>query len=499
MAKFYKIKDGRVWLQKSKFQPYQLLLPYGLTNITDPVGNLAVFREPDVAQRGLSVIVDVARDEPGLATFDLDTRLQRTQNFLLGMKDCSYNIQSHMGHCDRPDNYFASSMIIHWERSHRGEGKIDRTAIIEGNNVPVNVSTPVTAEAGPFWFDLDTKFLSQRTVGEPDGFVAGAFLPSECLTDCQSQADMGQNGYAVAKATLGSPTNKADVWYTTDHGNTWAACINQHPLPAAMTPSDIIVVGTSKQHRVIVANGTTQAAAHAQIAYADITVMGTATWVTVNLPTANAIYILGLLMIDYMHIYACTSDGYIYRSSDGGATWVNVYNSGIVDFYSMAGLSDGTIWAVGASDLMIMSQDYGDTWTTITGPVGISADAKTVAVTKDGTVFVGYSDGSFYASFDWGVVWTAMSLQGITPTAIADVQVWNDSVVWVIAAIAGSTSRVLRSVDGGASFRLWKLAIPTNAGLNSMFLVDPNIVFVFGDPQGGEGFISKTASNLIGL
>jgi hypothetical protein len=54
-------------------------------------------------------------------------------------------------------------------------------------------------------------------------------------------------------------------------------------------------------------------------------------------------------------------------------------------------------------------------------------------------------------------------------------------------------------VDGGASFRLWKLAIPTNAGLNALTVIDPNFVYVFGDPEGGSGFISKTSTLLIGL
>ena len=498
MAKFYKHKDGRVWVQTAKFQTYDLLLPYGMTNITDPVGNLAVFREPDSARRGKSVIVDVARGEPGLSQFDIETRLQRTNNLLFGMKDCANNFQGHLGRCDRADNYYSSETVIHWERARRGDLRLERIALIEGDNAPDQVTTPFAAEVGPLLFDMNAKFLSQRTVNETEAFIAGAFLESECLDECQSQADAGQYGYAASGTLAGSPVNKANIWYTEDKGESWAQC-SADPFIAAMIPSDIIVMGTLKNHRVIVANGTTRGSDPAQIAYADITDMGVTTWVLVDLPTADARYVTDLLAIDWMHIYACTDDGYIYKSDDGGVSWVEVYAAGVVDFNKMAGLSNGTIWAVGNSDLIVLSQDFGDSWTTITGPVGIVADGMAVAVTPDGTVFVGYSDGDLWGSYDLGDAWTELNLQGITPTKVVDIQVYEDSDIWVIADIAGSTSRVLRSVDGGASFRLWKLAIPTNAGLNSLFIVDPNVVFVFGDPQGGFGFISRTTSLLIGL
>jgi hypothetical protein len=357
----------------------------------------------------------------------------------------------------------------------------------------------MTAEVGPVFYDLNAKFLSQRTVLDAEAFLSIAFLASECITDCQNQADMGENGYAAGGAKSGSVGNKSDVWFTGDHGESWQPCNTSHPFAAAMSPSKILVVGTKKNHRVLVANGTTRPANHAQIAYADVTVLGTTNWINVDLPSANGSYITDMVMLDWGHLFACTNDGYIYMSNDGGATWVAVYGSGIVDFNKMAGLVDGTVWAVGNSDLIVLSQDYGETWTAITGPVGITADAKAVAVTPDGTVFVGYGTGVMYGSYDLGDTWTALSLQGITPTNVVDIQNFGDSCIWVIADIAGSTSKVLRSIDGGATFRLWNLALPTNAGLHQLFVIDPNIVFVVGEPQGTTGFITRTTSNLIGM
>lgn len=499
MSNYYKFKDGRVWLQSKKFQPYELLLPYGLSGVTDPAGNLNAIREPSRTKRGESVIVDVVRGEPGLPQFQIETRLQKTQNFLFGLKECNSNFQAHLGTCDRPDNYYASSMIFHWERSHRGDMSVERLAIIEGENTAVGMQTPFVAEIGPLLFDLDAQFLSLRTILETEAITGMAFLGSECFEDCRNQEGAGENGYVVTGAQAGSAGNVANTWYTEDYGQTWTA-LTSNPFAGGSDISDVAVIGTKKDHRIIVSNGTTRASDPAQIAYADVTDMGVVTWVTVDVGAVDGQYITALLALDWRHIYAVTDDGYVYLSADGGASWTAKFTTGAVDFNAIAGLSNGNIWAVGNSELIVHSSDYGTSWTVLTGPTGgVGDDCMSVAITPDGTVFVGNNAGELYGSYDDGLEWTALALQGIVPTFIIDIKCWGDSDIWVISDIAGSTSKVLRSVDGGASFRLWSLAVPTNAGLNAMAIIDPNIVWVGGEVQGTYAALTRTQSNLIGL
>lgn len=498
MSNVIKVKDGRVWMQRKKFEPFKLLLPYGQTNITDPAGNLNAIREPSAAQRGASVIVDIVRGEPGLPGFQIETRLQRTFNYLFGLKDCNTNFQNHNGKCDRPDNYFASSLVFHWERAHRGDMAVNTLAIIEGDNVPVQLSAPFVAEVGPVIFDMDTEFSSLKSINETEDITGIAFLGGECLEDCLSQEDVGENGYIITAAKVGSVGNIANVWFTEDTGESWAN-VSAKPFVGGMDISDVIVVGTKKNHRIIVSNGTTRVASPAQIAYADVTAMGTTTWVTATVGAVNGQYIKALLFLDWLHIFACTDDGYIYRSQDGGATWTAVYTTGAVDLNDIAGISNGTVWAVGNSDLIVVSSDYGDTWNVIAGPTGgIGDDCKAVCITPDGTAFVGNSAGEIYGSVDGGDEWTTLSLQGIVPVDIVSIKSWGDSDIWVVADITGSHSKVLRSIDGGATFRLWKLNTPTNAGLNALAIVDPNVVWVGGVAQGTYAALTKTLSNIIG-
>jgi photosystem II stability/assembly factor-like uncharacterized protein len=321
------------------------------------------------------------------------------------------------------------------------------------------------------------------------------------LEDCRSQEDAGENGYAVSTARAGSAGNKADVWFTEDSGETWAKTSNGSPFIAGMDMSDILVIGTKKNHRVIIANGTTQAGAHSQIAYADVTDIGvTPTWITVNVGAINGQYITSLLYVDWMHIFASTDDGYIYKSEDGGASWTASFTTGSVDINKMSGLGNGIVWAAGNSNLLVYTEDFGISWTVVAGPSGgVGDDNTAVLVTPDGTIFVGNNAGELYGSENDGMDWTTLSAQGVTPTNIVDIKCWGDSDIWLVVDIAGSQSRVLRSIDGGAFFRLWSLGLPVNSGINDLFVVDQNIVYVAGDPQGSYGFISKTTSQLIGL
>jgi len=89
----------------------------------------------------------------------------------------------------------------------------------------------------------------------------------------------------------------------------------------------------------------------------------------------------------------------------------------------------------------------------------------------------------------------------LTVASVVRIRAISDDVIWAIGTIADGSSRAWRSTDGGASFRLWDLSMPTNSGLNALAPIDINYVFVGGDahPVGGTAFISKTLTDLIAL
>lgn len=495
--------DGRIWFQNKKFQPYQLLLPYGMTDVTDPAGTLNAVREPSAGKRRETVVVDILRSEPGLPGFSIETRLKKTKNYLLGLKNRGTNFQAHLGHCGRPDRYTASQIGFGWNQVLRGDLSIDRLAQIQGDNSPIAVTVPMMAQTGPTPIDFEVEFLSARSIGEIEQANDIVFIRDAC-DDMSVQYDPGDIGYLVTAASAGSPTAEADVWYTVDAGESWArVTTDAFPFAGGEDISCVVLAGEKNDHRVIISRGTADAGNPAEIAYADVSTMGTVSWTYVNVGSVNGQYINYMFWLDWNHLFAVTNDGYVYRSADGGASWTAKLTTGVVNLTDVAALADGTVWVSGNTGTVYLSQDFGDSWTvkTLVDSDGdtVTDNVMTVAVSPDGTVFVGTAAGDVYGSYDDAASWTTLSAQGVTATNIPRIRAADDDHIWLLADVSGSGSRALRSTDGGASFLLWSLNMPTNAGLNALFLVDPNYAFVAGDPQDGTAFVSKTNPTIIGL
>jgi len=490
----YTYQDGRIWVQEKKFEPYVLLLPYGMTDITDPVGSLNPVREPDPGRRRRTVVTDILRGEPGLPGFTIECRFKKTLNYMLSLKSRITNWQVHMGACERPDNYNASEIGLGWDAVRRGDLGIDRVAQIQGDDSPIAKSIPFVGEIGPTPADYELEFISAMTIAETDDITDVAMIVDEC-DDISTQHDPGDNGYAVSAALAGSPVNVANVWYTTDGGTNWAEC-SERPFAAGEDISSVVVIGDKYDHRVIVSRGTTDAGEAAEIAYADVTTVGTTAWVAVDVGSVDGQYINHLFMLDWNHIYAVTDDGYVYRSSDGGASWTAKLSLGTPVFNESSWLRTGIGWVVGASNTVYLTKDFGESWTAITAPTAGAGDVNnTVHVTPDGTVFIGNDAGEIYGSFNEGTEWTTLAAQGVTPTDIKRIRGADDTHLYIALNLTDDTGRVLRSTDGGAQFQLWSLNLPTNTGLNALFIVDPNYVYVAGD----TGFITKASSQITAI
>ena len=435
-------EDGRIWFQDKKFVPHRLLLPYGMTDVTDPNGALNAVREPDSASRRSTVVVDILRGEPGLPGFSLETRLKRTKNYLLGLRKKGINVQAHLGQCGRPDKYNASDIGLQWENVLRGDMTIDRLAILQGDNAPVGVSVPFNAQVGPLPVDFKVELLSARSIGEIEAISDMAFIKEVC-DDISVQYDAGDNGYVVTNAASGSPIAEADIWYTDDAGESWKRVTSDAmPFGSGEDISSVVVIGEKNDHRVIISRGTADDSNPAEIAYADVTTMGEATWVYVNVGSVDGQFINHMFWMDWSRLFAVTNDGYVYLSKDGGATWTAKLTTAAVNLTEVGALRDGTVWVVGASNTVYLSESFGDAWTSKTGPSAGAGDSNdTVYVSPDGTVFIGNDAGELYGSYDDAKTWTALSLQGVTPTAIKRVRGTDDSNVWVALNLADGSGR----------------------------------------------------------
>lgn len=500
-----KVRDGRVWMQFKKFQPYDLKLLGGLTDVIVPAGAITPIRRPSEAVYGEEVIYDFTRGSKEIATFTIGSRLQKLKNYLLGI-NCAVNVHAHLGKCDRPDRFSSAHTIIGWNQAHKGATTIATVTQMEGDDAPITMSVPFSAIGGPYFMDMLKYFVSARTVTQTADVLDMVALGYECVENCQQQVDAGDYGYATTDAYAGSPTDYAEILYTTDAWETSYA-VTGYPFGAGENPGHILIAGIVDNHRIWVFRSTTDAANPAELAYADVTTWSgsplapTVSWNNVNIGSVNGQYITAAFYLNDANMYVGTNDGYIYKSADGGLTWTLKSSAAGVQINGISALSDDTVWVVGASNLVYLSEDGGQTYTAITGPT--AGDALRVVVTPDRTVYIGDSLGAIYGSFNKGTTWTTMSLQGATVTSVPRIKnaPGNNDVLYAIGTLADGSSRCWMTTDGGAAWLLWSLNMPANSGINALVVLDENTVFVGGNahPVEGNAFITHTLSNWYGV
>lgn len=499
----YSYKDGRIWVQFKKFNEYTLFLPYGLTDFNDPTGTLNPVREPHPSRRRSSVVDDILRSEPGLPGFTLESRFKQSLNYLLGMRDKIVNVQVHLGSCGNADAYNDAIVGLGWDYVQRGDLGGDRAAQIEGDDSMIAMTAPFMAKVGPTFVDFRARFLSARTISEAQDITGIASLIDEC-NDLSTQHDPGDITYVSTKALSGSPVNVANVWYTIDAGENWAEVNNgsgvaQRPFAAAVDISDIAIQGQRYNHTLLVSNGTAAGGSPASVARAIVQEDGVVAWSTYNVGSVNGQYITRLLWFNYSNVFALTNDGYVYKSKNGGVTWEAKLTTAVEPLYGISANLKGDVWVSGDNGTLYHSTNRGDTWTDVTPHAdAVSADSRAVAVSPDGTAFVGFG-AVMYGSFNLGKSWSILPMD-VTPTVIQSIKAYNDTHIWAAVDTAlPSVGRVLRSTDGGNEFKLWELNLPENSGLTSLSVINQNYVFVAGLAHEGSGFITKTQSDGVGV
>ena len=497
------VRQGRIFVQLNELSPYDLVQCGGLSAWNRPRGAITPIREQSLERVGDEVIAAFQRASADMATFTVRSRLKTIANFMLKLR-CESNWQVLLKDCGDPTNYFGYDLGIAWNRCPPGDMTGEALAIIEGDNVPIHMDNPFSAIYGPELIDFAIKFLSRRTLAETGIVQDIVMFEEECLEDCGFRAGNGEYGYLVATAQAGSPSDAANVWFSEDDGDEWAL-VSANPFAAAEDISSVVKQGTVNDHRVMVARGSTDAGNPAEIAYADVTVFGQTAWVNVNVGAVNGEYINMLEWPVYNRCFAITNLGNIYKSTDGGATWANIYDDAAnTQLNDISFTKDGEGWVVGNDDLLLHTLDWGNTIDVVDGPNDGLLNLLTCDVDIEEKLIVGDSGGNIYATVDKATNWVETPPQGVTPTEVRRIRSYNYW-KWAIVHVAATppaegNSRVLRSTDGGATWRLWQLEtnIVPNNGLYAVFVVDPNRCIVGGAPYpvGGTSLLTRTETNV---
>lgn len=318
----------------------------------------------------------------------------------------------------------------------------------------------------------------------------------ECDSNCGVTYSKGQRGVAVLNST-GSA--KPKVRLTTDYGVTWADTAAD---PGAIDDDLSAVVRFQSGSGVrIIASKTAVASSQGQVFITDD---DGATYTTVSVGGATA----GHGPVDGKSLFAFPDDpyflwmasalGYIYKSTDAGATWTakesGTLGTGNYRFVHFADYKYGLAGQV--ADVIAITNNGGDSWTAATA-LGTGGDIISGQRLDRNRLWVGTDDGDLFYSTDAGLTWTQRSgWTGSDTGQVRDmmfIDPWNGV---MLHNTAGPVGTMLRTVDGGKS---WKpLTTPTNSGLNVVWMSSHNRIYAGGQPQGSLGVILRAQAQLVG-
>ncbi len=175
-----------------------------------------------------------------------------------------------------------------------------------------------------------------------------------------------------------------------------------------------------------------------------INVTGLAGWQQTSGPTGGSV---GNLAVSGTAVLATTSEGLIFRSTDGGVSWAEVFTTGTLEPIWEITSSGAKVYAL-TSSRVLTSNDNGATWSSVaaTFPSGL-----VTALTANGNnVFIGLvtqalATSGIYRSTDGGATWAFLT------TGIAEP---------LITALAVSGTNLIAGTGGGLVYR------STNNGTN---------------------------------
>ena len=170
----------------------------------------------------------------------------------------------------------------------------------------------------------------------------------------------------------------------------------------------------------------------------------------------------------------CGGQGWISRTTNGGASWDSIGSSAGTTALWKASFGDAsTVYIGGNSGLVLKSTNAGVNWVSVASPSGGSN--RTVFALDANTVFTGSLNGTIYKSTNGGTSWTPM-VTGSTTSIIFGIYFFNANA----GIVSGEWGYVRYTTNGGAS---WNIpGVSTTATETRLYArKSPDEVYLLGD------------------
>lgn len=465
------------------------------TSPSVPFGDTTPIRLPDPDKYGAFVNAGKIIGAADLATINLEARMTRELSEYLRVAQaiCEFDIQVHYGLCQNPLDF---------------NGGFDKVLALG----KARVTTYSTGDQGAFEPGDDAPIVETLAISLEEYYEIGKIAPEELagtqivqevagLVICDSrqcgECGIPSNGcerlFVVTKSHGGSPGLPAEVIFTEDGGSTWTET-NVTTLAATEDPTGVACVG---QYLVVISNESLS------LHYASILDLleGTATWTEVtsgfvSTKGPNAIFSLG-----QSFNWLVGNGGYIYFA-DNITSAVTVQSSGgatVQNLNAIDGFDNLNLVAAGASNVVLVTDNGGQTWSLVVGPaVGVALNA--IAMLNKNTWFVGTANGKLYYTENSGRTWTEKAFPGNGAGQVRDIKFVSSMVGYMAHDTATPMGRILRTIDGGYSWYVLPesttLSFPANDKIGRIAACSDDINVVYGGglgDNGTDGFLVKVA------
>ena len=284
------------------------------------------------------------------------------------------------------------------------------------------------AMGGSGWTDIASSADGTRlaAVASPSGYIwtstdAGATWTSQTSIGRRSWTSITSSADGTRLAAVGAspirdyPYSVRYIYTSTDSGATWTertsagSRVWQDITSSADGTKLAAVVFTTKDNYPFVSPpGYIYTSTDGGVSWTERTSAGSRNWESIT-SSADGTKLAALVYPDRDSVGNILDAGYIYTSTDSGATWTEQIL--VWHWYGITGSADGTKLAAVSNGSIHVSTDSGATW--IYRESSSSRYWSSIAVSADGTTFAAtVEDGYIYTSTDDGVTWAEQTSAG---------------------------------------------------------------------------------------
>lgn len=449
-------------------------------------GDLTTIECPSQTQYDQFTEQDVIKGGEERATMDLTSRyLADVASELLRIASigCGADVQVHFGKCTDPTDFNTFTKALVLEGAYISDWSAeDLGALSSDERNPVNETATISS--------ADLYEILRLTITE----VAASIVTNEVIDvvicdtvacgECDEDSSGCQHIYAVTTAAGGSPGTPPDIVFTVDGSNWYADDVDS--IETAEVPTAIACVG---DYVVVSVNSVASLHYALKAEVDDVDYDETWTEITTGLvggPNDMSRAVGG------RYLYVCGDSGYIYRTDDitAGVTALDAGVATTNNLNAIHMLSDTFGVTVGDSGTCVYTED-GTSWATVTLPAALAAlNGNAVWVQSETVWFIGFGSYLYY-TVDKGANWTVKGFPGSGSGTVYDISFPSMSVGYLAHATTTPAGRIIRTYDGGYSWKIIPEAsgatIPANDRINALASCLYDVNFIVGVGLGDNG------------